>query len=545
MNLLEILKKNADNAKSYIDGLVSKKQDILTFDTAPTEGSQNPVTSDGIQKAIAAKTVDLSNYPTKDGTGATGNWSINAATATAATNDQYSNNIADSTHVLKPNTNYSIGDSAMSTYLPFGKYLECTTSGTTDNLSDIETILKTENITNTWTDTYVSGQSTTDFNTSHTLNINGTSYSVTRAPYSSFINIFSSGYDPDTNVFYDRTRNGITISIRLTDTITESMFEESGVFYDYFKNIKLKVKDQNNNELVYDFSYCGPSVVSSTIDIGLVIFDAGFTDKQYFNSSNESTITIDFIDTIMNIGTAKFKKILLPTRIVTNDIDNNINDENAVINGPYFKDKTDEIYTYIHNTADSFISKCSEDSIRTLWVSLKYYYQQIQNYSKITSLPEENANYIIDVLPGVVSVAYMLRGCSSLTSVDTSKWNTSNVTDMDYMFSGCSSLTSLDISKFDTFNVTSMLRMFSGCSSLTSLNISGFDTYNVQDMSYMFDGCSKLTTITGIINMKSCTRYRCTDMFRDCTKLTGVKIKNPPSGFDGAGLSSSQYTIVS
>lgn len=84
MNLLEILKKNADNAKSYIDGLVSKKQDTLTFDTAPTKGSQNPVTSDGIQKAIAAKTVDLSNYPTKDGIGATGNWSINAATATTA-----------------------------------------------------------------------------------------------------------------------------------------------------------------------------------------------------------------------------------------------------------------------------------------------------------------------------------------------------------------------------------------------------------------------------------------------------------------------------
>lgn len=65
MNLLEILKKNADNAKSYIDGLVSKKQDTLTFDTAPTEGSQNPVTSDGIKKAIDAKTVDLSGYQAK------------------------------------------------------------------------------------------------------------------------------------------------------------------------------------------------------------------------------------------------------------------------------------------------------------------------------------------------------------------------------------------------------------------------------------------------------------------------------------------------
>ena len=96
MNLLEILKKNADNAKSYIDGLVSKKQDTLTFDTAPTEGSQNPVTSDGIQKAIAAKTVDLSNYPTKNGTGATGTWPISiSGAATKASQDSNGNVIAD------------------------------------------------------------------------------------------------------------------------------------------------------------------------------------------------------------------------------------------------------------------------------------------------------------------------------------------------------------------------------------------------------------------------------------------------------------------
>ena len=96
MNLLEILKKNADNAKSYIDGLVSKKQDTLTFDTAPTEGSQNPVTSDGIQKAIAAKTVDFSNYPTKNGTGATGTWPISiSGAATKASQDSNGKVITD------------------------------------------------------------------------------------------------------------------------------------------------------------------------------------------------------------------------------------------------------------------------------------------------------------------------------------------------------------------------------------------------------------------------------------------------------------------
>ena len=44
--------------------------------------------------------------------------------------------------------------------------------------------------------------------------------------------------------------------------------------------------------------------------------------------------------------------------------------------------------------------------------------------------------------------------------------------------------------------------------------------------------------------MKSCTDYK--GMFAHCSKLKGVKIKNPPPDFESkTGLSSSQYTIVS
>lgn len=69
MKLIDILKTNADSAKSYIENIIAdrieQKQDKLTFDTTPTADSQNPVTSDGIKKAIDAKTVDLSGYQTK------------------------------------------------------------------------------------------------------------------------------------------------------------------------------------------------------------------------------------------------------------------------------------------------------------------------------------------------------------------------------------------------------------------------------------------------------------------------------------------------
>ena len=90
----------------------------------------------------------------------------------------------------------------------------------------------------------------------------------------------------------------------------------------------------------------------------------------------------------------------------------------------------------------------------------------------------------------------MFSGCSGLTSLDVSKLDTANVTDMRYMFSRSSGLTSLDLSKLDTANVTNMYRMFQGCSGLTSLDLSNFDTANVVYMGYMFEQCNKLNTVT-------------------------------------------------
>ena len=143
----------------------------------------------------------------------------------------------------------------------------------------------------------------------------------------------------------------------------------------------------------------------------------------------------------------------------------------------------------------------------------------------------------------VTNMNKMFQRCSDLTSIDLSNFDTSNVTGMGFMFQGCTSLTSLNLSNFDTSNVTDMFAIFYSCARLTTLDLSSFDTSNVADMYGMFAECSDLTTIQGIIDMKSCTSFYW--MFRNCTKLTGVKIKNPPANFDGAGLNSSQYTIVS
>ena len=143
----------------------------------------------------------------------------------------------------------------------------------------------------------------------------------------------------------------------------------------------------------------------------------------------------------------------------------------------------------------------------------------------------------------VTNMRNMFCNCYNLTELDLSAFNTSKVTSMNSMFYNCPGLTSIDLSSFNTSNVTSMEHMFYGCNGLTTLDLSNFDTSNVTDMHGMFINCSNLTTIKGVIDMKSCEDYY--DMFLNCPKLKGVKIKNPPDGFESVSeLSKSQYTIV-
>ena len=137
----------------------------------------------------------------------------------------------------------------------------------------------------------------------------------------------------------------------------------------------------------------------------------------------------------------------------------------------------------------------------------------------------------------------MFDGCENLTTLDLSNFDTSKLDSMWCMFLNCENLTSLDLSSFDTSKVKNMYSMFENCYNLTELDLSSFDTSKVENMRNMFWGCENLTTIKGIIDMKSCTDYK--DMFKRCTKLSDVKIKNPPAGFESvSGLSKSQYTVI-
>lgn len=94
---------------------------------------------------------------------------------------------------------------------------------------------------------------------------------------------------------------------------------------------------------------------------------------------------------------------------------------------------------------------------------------------------------------------FMFMGFSSLTTLDLSHFDSSQVTNMSGMFQRCNSLTALDLSHFSTANVTNMSFMFGGCSEMTSLNIDKFlikDSTNVTNMFENISSYSQNITIT-------------------------------------------------
>ena len=179
-------------------------------------------------------------------------------------------------------------------------------------------------------------------------------------------------------------------------------------------------------------------------------------------------------------------------------------------------------------------------------------------------LPEyfcKNKTDLSNLFGGTGNLTYAYESCNGITSLNTTGWDTSKVTNMAGMFTGCAYLTSIDVSGFDTSNVTNMYKMFgsnldplndplinmsfinidvsgldtsnvtnmsmmfNGCANLTHIDVSGFDTSKVTNMSFMFNGCEKLTTldvsnwdVSNVTNMHM--------MFNGCKKLTTLDVSN-------------------
>ena len=157
----------------------------------------------------------------------------------------------------------------------------------------------------------------------------------------------------------------------------------------------------------------------------------------------------------------------------------------------------------------------------------------------------------------VTDLSWMFGYCKSLESLDLSGFTTEKVKDMSGMFAFCKSLKEiifykknfktnnvtsmnsmfrstglegyLDLDWFDTSKVTDMESMFAYSNNITSLNIKSWNTANVTDFTDAFKFCTSLKEIDGVIDMRSCKKYK--DMFLGCNKLRHLKIRNAPKYF--------------
>ena len=150
--------------------------------------------------------------------------------------------------------------------------------------------------------------------------------------------------------------------------------------------------------------------------------------------------------------------------------------------------------------------------------SCYYWFYECKNLANIEGI--ENLN-----TEKVTNMELMFANCSTLTSLDVTKFNTANVTTFMSMFSDCSSLKSLDVTNFDTRNVTNMFYMFNNCSGLTSLDVTKFNTAKVRNMYSMFMNCSGLKSLD-VTNFDTGNVISMAYMFYECSALTSLDLTN-------------------
>ena len=151
-------------------------------------------------------------------------------------------------------------------------------------------------------------------------------------------------------------------------------------------------------------------------------------------------------------------------------------------------------------------------------------YYDITNNS-VYNLSQQENNITMIWNGTLTNINSMFLELSNLKEIDFSKFNSSNIVDMEYLFGHCTKLVSLDLSNFDTALVTSMYGMFFQCNELSLLNLTNFDTSNVVTMNDMFSGCNKLTSL----NLNNFDTSKVTDMdhmFCDCSSFTALYIDN-------------------
>ena len=215
------------------------------------------------------------------------------------------------------------------------------------------------------------------------------------------------------------------------------------------------------------------------------------------------------------------------------------------------------IYHYISNRDAWIVQLKDKDSTDPVTTRLCTTINDKVIYS-MTSMFSDSQTTSIDTssfdTSNVTSMSAMFKNCTNLEEIDVSNFDTSSVTEMTDMFYNCTGLTDIDVSHFNTSNVLYIYRMFYGCSGLTEIDVSNFNTSNVTNMFSMFYNCTGLTSLD-LSNFRTdslASYYSIENFVLGCTKLKQLDISNwdfsfyansGPISYMGSGLKNTLKSI--
>lgn len=139
-------------------------------------------------------------------------------------------------------------------------------------------------------------------------------------------------------------------------------------------------------------------------------------------------------------------------------------------------------------------------------------------------------------------------GCTTITNINASNWNVSNVKSFNGAFTGCSSLQTIDISNWNVISVERVGSMFANCSSLVSVPpIENWDTSNLKQCQSMFEGCRSMVGRINLTNWDLSLLTNGSKMFNNSgiQEVIGLKVVGENScDFNRAFATCSNLSLI-
>ncbi len=142
-----------------------------------------------------------------------------------------------------------------------------------------------------------------------------------------------------------------------------------------------------------------------------------------------------------------------------------------------------------------------------------------------------------DVVAGNI-LSNLFDYLTNVTSIEgIERLNTSHTTEMQRVFGGCASLTSLDLTSWDVSNVTTIFSFLNGATNMESLNVSNWNVSNMIAITYAFSEMPKLKELD-LSQWRLTPLYSAQGVFMGDSSLEALDL----SGFDMTQLEKSWIT---